>query len=108
MNLPGQKDHVVAIDKLAPDYLSSTGEQIVILPDYFVEGVMLFKRKSTYYVIYGSCCCACRQGSGAVVYTASSMSGPWKQQARDVNCKADAPICAGMPSEQGEKVSWGL
>ena len=47
MNLPGQKDHVVAIDRLAPDYLSSTGEQIAILPDYFVEGVMLFKRKST-------------------------------------------------------------
>ena len=27
---------------------------------------MLFKRKGRYYVIYGSCCCACREGSGAV------------------------------------------
>ena len=56
---------------------------------------MLFKRKGRYYAIYGSCCCACRAGSGAVVSSAPNISGPWTRQARDVNCQADAPVCAG-------------
>lgn len=100
----GMHDHIVAIDRLAPDMLTSTGERVALFPDYFVEGVMLFKRKGVYYVLYGSCCCACRQGSGVVVYMAPAITGPWVQQSRDVNCKADVPICAGMPSELGEKV----
>lgn len=104
MNIPGMRDHMVAIDKLSPDYLSSSGERVALMPDYFVEGVMLFKRDKRYYVIYGSCCCACRQGSGAVVLSATNMAGPWIRQERDVNCKADVPVCAGMPSEQGEKI----
>ena len=65
MQAPGQKDHMVAIDRLSPDLLSSSGKLVALFPDYFVEGTMLFKRKQRYYVIYGSCCCACRQGSGA-------------------------------------------
>ena len=56
---------------------------------------MLFKRQGRYYAIYGSCCCACRVGSGAVVSSAPNISGPWTRQARDVNCQADAPVCAG-------------
>lgn len=74
---------------------SSSGETVAVLPDYFVEGAMLFKRKGRYYVMYGSCCCACRVGSGAVVSSATNISGPWTRQLRDVNCKADAPVCAG-------------
>ena len=104
MGAPGMHDHVVAIDRLSPDLLSSSGERVALLPDYFVEGTMLFKRKGRYYIIYGSCCCACRQGSGAVVLSAPKITGPWVRQSRDVNCKADVPVCAGMPSEQGEKV----
>eukprot|EP00041_Stephanoeca_diplocostata_P017117 m.340699 g.340699 ORF g.340699 m.340699 type:complete len:405 (-) comp20598_c0_seq4:204-1418(-) len=100
MNAPGQRDHVVAIDRLSPDFLSTSGKQMgTIFPDYFVEGVMLFKRKQWYYVVYGSCCCACAAGSGAVVYASRSISGPWHRQQRDVNCRADVPICAGMPAE---------
>ena len=70
---------------------------MAIMPDSFVEGTMLFKRKTTYYIIYGSCCCACRQGSGAVVLSASNIKGPWVRQKRDVNCRDDVAICAGMP-----------
>eukprot|EP01052_Picozoa_sp_SAG31_P072688 SAG31_NODE_31676_length_365_cov_0.973684_1_plen_55_part_01 len=33
---------------------SSSGETVAVLPDYFVEGAMLFKRKGRYYVMYGS------------------------------------------------------
>jgi hypothetical protein len=103
MDAPGQKDHVVAIDRLSPDLLSSSGQLVAMLPDYFVEGAMLFKRGARYYVVYGSCCCACRQGSGAVVLSATNLAGPWTRQSKDVNCRADAEVCAGFPSEQGEK-----
>ena len=99
-------NHMVAIDRLSPDLLSSTGETVAVLPDYFVEGAMLFRRKGRYYVIYGSCCCACKVGSGAVVSSATNIAGPWTRQPRDVNCQADAPVCAGyirqgdMPAER--------
>eukprot|EP00039_Didymoeca_costata_P003958 m.70745 g.70745 ORF g.70745 m.70745 type:complete len:389 (-) comp12161_c0_seq4:144-1310(-) len=98
MQAPGVQDHRVAIDLLASDYRSSAKVTVgSMFPDSFVEGVMLFKRKGIYYVIYGSCCCACREGSGAVVYSATNISGPWIRQSRDVNCNIDTPICAGMP-----------
>jgi len=99
MQAPGMKDHMVAIDRLSPDLLSSTGVTVAVMPDSFVEGTMLFKRKGIYYIIYGSCCCACREGSGAVVLSSTHISVPWTRQSRDVNCNADVPICAGMASE---------
>ena len=100
MQAPGLRGHVVAIDRLSPDLLSSSGERVFLFPDFFVEGAVLFKRRGLYYVIYGSCCCACRQGSGAVVSTAPTIRGPWTRQTRDANCNADAPVCAGMPDGQ--------
>jgi hypothetical protein len=86
---------MVAIERLAPSLHQSTRVQVgTLFPDDFVEGVMIFKRQRTYYVIYSSCCCAGRAGSGAVVYSARSIAGPWVRQKSDVNCDADAPICA--------------
>ena len=62
----------------------------------------MFKRGAKYYMIYSSCCCACREGSGAVVFSATNISGPWTRQHKDVNCRTPvgeepARICAGMP-----------
>ena len=71
-----------------------------VFPDSFVEGVLLFKRLGRYYLVYSSCCCCCTAGAGAVVFSAESIGGPWLRQARDVNCKADAPICAGMADHE--------
>ena len=99
MQAPGHPDHIIAIDRLSPDLLSSSKELMAIMPDSFIEGTMLFKRKDRYYVIYGSCCCACRQGSGAVVVSATNLKGPWVKQQRDVNCQANVSICAGMAAE---------
>lgn len=75
---PGFKgDRMVAIEQLSPDLLHSTKVQVgALFPDDFAEGVMLFKRAGIYYVVYSSCCCACRGDSGAVVYHASNISGP--------------------------------
>lgn len=97
MKTAGLRDHVVAIDRLSPSLLSSSGDRVAFFPDFFVEGAVLFKRHGIYYVIYGSCCCACRQGSGAVVSSAPTIRGPWTRQPRDVNCNTDAAVCAGMP-----------
>ena len=97
-------DHMVTIDRLAPDLTSSTLQLAApIFPDSFVEGVLFFKRRGIYYIVYSSCCCCCTAGAGAVVYRATNISGPWERQARDVNCDADAPICAGMPAPQRER-----
>jgi hypothetical protein len=106
VNGGGQRkgDHMVTIDILAKDYLSSTLQLAApIFPDTFVEGVMLFKRSGFYYLIYSSCCCCCSAGAGAVVFRASSVSGPWVRQERDVNCGADVPICAGMASPHPDR-----
>jgi beta-xylosidase len=90
-------DHMVTIDRLAPDYLSSTQRLAApVFNDTFVEGVMIFKRLQTYYLVFSSCCCCCTAGAGAVVFRSSSIAGPWQRQPSDVNCRADVPICAGM------------
>ena len=40
---------------------------------------------------------------GAVVWRSSHVVGPWARQPRDVNCHADAPICAGMVAPQKDR-----
>ena len=48
--------------------IDTAGTQVgSYFPDYFVEGVTLFKRNDRYYVTYGSCCCACRAGCKVIV-----------------------------------------
>ena len=90
-------DHMVSIDRLAPDLLSSSQQQVgPVFPDSFVEGVMLFKRAGSYYLIYSSCCCCCTAGAGATVFRSANITGPWTRQPTDVNCLASVPICAGM------------
>jgi hypothetical protein len=62
--------HVMGVEQLAPDFLSAAGGAATIFPTYFVEAPVLFRRGNLYYALFGSCCCFCRQGSGAMVHTA--------------------------------------
>lgn len=90
---------MTSIERLSPDLLSSSKVNVTgFFPDSYNESPGLFKRGSTYILTYGSCCCACRGGSGVVVFTAPSIEGPWTRQAHgDVNCaNATAPICGGF------------
>lgn len=91
--------HRIAIARLTDDYLDTTSLAATLFPDHFVESPSLFKRNGLWYATYGTCCCACREGSGVVVFTAKSVSGPWTRQAgphSDVNCKnASSAICPG-------------
>jgi hypothetical protein len=99
-NSSSGRSHVVAIELLSPDLRHAAGVQIgPTFPDEFVEGVMLFKRQGRYYVIYSSCCCACRAGAGVVVYSATNIAGPWHPQQRDVNCKPFPSLAAPLIQE---------
>ena len=91
--------HRVAIARLSADYLDTTALAAALFPDTFVEAPSMFKRNGVFYATYGTCCCACREGSGMTVFTAPKASGPWTRQPgphSDPNCKnASAPICPG-------------
>ena len=55
--------HIVSIEKMTPDLLGTTKINVTgFFPDDFVESPSLFKRKSWYYLTYGSCCCGCQEG----------------------------------------------
>jgi hypothetical protein len=88
--------HVMGVEPLTPDFLAGSGRAAVIFPPYFVEAPVLFRRGAIYYAMFGWCCCYCKQGSGAMVYTASAPLGPWtlaRSAARpdgDVACVAPA------------------
>ena len=61
------QDHQVSIERLAPDYLSSTLENGGFLAKHCEAGSM-FKRDGRYYLLTDYTCCFCGEGSGARVY----------------------------------------
>lgn len=91
--------HRVHIAKLAPNYTATTELVASLFPDTFVEAPSMFKRNGLYYATYGTCCCACREGSGMAVFTATAVIGPWVRQTgphADANCRnSTAAICPG-------------
>ena len=93
--------HLVSIERLAPDLLSSSGVNVSgFFPLDYVESPALFRRGGRYYIATGSCCCACRGGGGLAIYSAPSMLGPWTLQSEprsDINCADDSePICGAF------------
>jgi hypothetical protein len=91
--------HLVSIERLAPDLLSSSKTNVSgFFPIDYTESPSLFKRGGRYYALLSSCCCACRGGSGLAVYSAPSILGPWALQAprSDINCGAGIEICGAF------------
>jgi hypothetical protein len=104
-------NHLLFIEQLSPDYLSSTGRMPYIpggiipsaappgrppsdyhaaFPVEFVEAPAMFKRKNdagsdVYYALAGHCCCFCYQGSGMFVFWSRHPMGPWTQQSQDAS-----------------------
>jgi beta-xylosidase len=72
--------HLMSVEKLADDYLSSLGKQFNsgFFGQSVVEAPAMFKRNGVYYALFGSCCCNCQEGSGVIVYTSSSPLGPYQ------------------------------
>lgn len=106
-DVAGMNGHLVSIERVSRDYTNSTGINVTsFFPDAYVESPSLFKRGSIYYATYGSCCCACRGGSGQVVFTAPAVAGPWTRQAShaDINCaNASEPICGGFGARAAQR-----
>jgi len=69
----------IRVEKLNPDYVSSTREHVVLPSDGIpCEAPALFKRGDTYYCLFDQWTDRLKWGSGARVYTAPHPMGPWK------------------------------
>lgn len=68
--------HRISVERLAPDYLSSTQESSAFIAGN-VESPSLFKHKGTYYLLFDNTCAFCTNGSGARVYAAAAVLGPY-------------------------------
>lgn len=65
------RDHMVSIEKLSPDFLSSTMDNGGIIAKH-VEAGSQFKREGKYYLLTDYTCCFCNYGSGARVYVSDN------------------------------------
>jgi hypothetical protein len=70
------KHHRISVERLAPDYLSSTQESSGFISGN-VESPSLFKRNRTYYLLFDNTCAFCKNGTGARVYTAPAALGKY-------------------------------
>jgi hypothetical protein len=77
--------HRISVERLAPDYLSSTGENGGFIAGN-VESPAMFKRNATYYLLFDNTCAFCKNGSGARVYTANSVLGRYVYRS-NINAK---------------------
>lgn len=67
------------VELLTDDYLDSARSQWATFedPSGAGESPVMFKRADTYFILYGSDCCACKGGSSISVVSASSPLGPF-------------------------------
>lgn len=68
--------HRVSVEKLSPDYLTSSQDNGGYIAQYCEAGSM-FKRQDIYYLLTDYTCCFCNQGAGARVYMADDPLGEW-------------------------------
>jgi hypothetical protein len=68
--------HVISVERLTTNYLSSTLQNSGIVAGN-VEAPAMFWRAGTYYLLFDNTCAFCKSGSGARVYTSRSPLGPY-------------------------------
>ena len=77
----GTMAHRMTLQRLTPDLLSADPDIVTssagIFGAPFVEAPAMFKRRNTYYALFGQCCAFCAHGAGIGVYTAADPLGPW-------------------------------
>ncbi|MGD0093068.1 MAG: family 43 glycosylhydrolase [Planctomycetota bacterium] len=104
--------HSISVEKLAPDYLSSTQENSGFLGKG-CEAPALFRREQTYYALFDTCCCFGPAGSGAQLHTAEKPLGPYKHRGNINRDAAGKPIIAAqqtwvaqLPTSHGTVYVW--
>ena len=98
------QEHAVRVERLAPDYLSSSGQTSAIFA-HGAEAPLLFKRNQVYYVLCGPLCAFCHEGSDVLVFTSTSPLGPFnlapninRQMKYNISALWTQPIwAAGFP-----------
>jgi hypothetical protein len=88
--------HSIRVERLAPDFLSSTGQVSGVL-GVGCEAPSLFRRGASYYALFDETCCFCTEGSGARVLVASNPMGPYRELA---NINRDAAGKPTIPAQQ--------
>eukprot|EP01113_Clastostelium_recurvatum_P002942 TRINITY_DN1126_c0_g1_i2.p1 TRINITY_DN1126_c0_g1~~TRINITY_DN1126_c0_g1_i2.p1 ORF type:complete len:356 (+),score=73.77 TRINITY_DN1126_c0_g1_i2:41-1108(+) len=71
--------HQMSVEKLNTAYTLSLGSSANsgFFGQSFVEAPAMFKRGSTYYAVFGQCCCYCQSGSAVTFYKAIQPLGPY-------------------------------
>ena len=80
------------VERLSSDYLRGTGECSKVL-GHVVEAPAMLKRHNWYYVLFGTLCCYCPQGSGAMVFRSRNPLGPYEYR-DNINRYATMPRVA--------------
>ena len=108
---PGAFGHRMTLQQLTPDLLGVVASKSVGMEAFaaapLVEAPAMFKRRGTYYALFGKCCAFCAHGSGIGVWTSSETPlGPWVPHGnigclspaiadqQFCGCVAQAPIAA--------------
>ena len=89
-------DFAVIVEKLAPDFLSSTLESSGTIA-VKREAPGLFRRGDFYYALVGTLCCFCPEGAGVEVYRARHPLGPYELR-REINRDIHGQIV--IPAQQ--------
>ncbi|HEX8712511.1 MAG TPA: family 43 glycosylhydrolase [Terracidiphilus sp.] len=82
------KHHRISVERLAPDYLSSTYRNGGFVAGN-VESPALFSRAGVYYLLFDNTCAFCKTGSGARVYMSNAPLGPYTYQG-NINIRSDS------------------
>lgn len=106
------QNHSIWIDRLTPDFLSSTGQVSGVLGTG-CEAPAMFRHGGRYYVLFGRTCCFCKAGSGVRVYVSSKPLGPYVRL-RNINRRkngeriiaAQQTFIAQIPGPKGTLFIW--
>lgn len=88
-----QTKGTIVIEKLSADYLTGTGEHVKAVTKGNTEAPALFRRGSSYYLLYSDPNCGYCSGTGTSYKRAAAPLGPWSE-----GTKISDNSCGGQPS----------
>jgi hypothetical protein len=108
----GHDRHAMSVERLASDYLTSTGEGSDAI-DHRVEAPAMFKRNGLYYVVFGQTCCFCPEGADARVFVSEHPLGPYRRigdinrdEAGKIIIPGQQTDIAIVPTRNGDAYLW--
>jgi len=82
-----ESSHINHVQQLTPDLYGPLpgGKVSEQIGEGNNEGILMFKREGMYYVMFGPCCCFCKEGSDVDVFVSTSPIGPYRSVGRVVD-----------------------